>query len=205
MRRRTRLLIASYALLLTLVGGTRMASATFWGGSWPYNHNSNSQQLLYLPYGDYTGGDTNISSLVGGAAQEWVNAAAPPDLYNSSSYVFYLDLNGYIPDGTSYGYTFINNGNAANQNCGSPCGGPAFTTAHITFSTSRMDSCTSACRQSIVAHEMGHVIGLGHADGTNCYSLMVHLVNSAPSPAPYDVYDENLLYPNTHYPLTPAC
>jgi len=204
MRRRTRLLIAGYALLLTLVGGTRMASATFWGGSWAYNHNNNSQQLLYLPYGNYTGNDSNISSVVGGAAQEWVNVAAPPDLYNSSSYVFSLDLTGDIPDG-SYGYTWINYGNAGNQNCPSVCSGPTFTTARITFNTSLMDSCSGSCRQSIVAHEMGHVIGLGHADGTNCYSLMYHLVNSAPSPAPYDVYDENLLYPNTHYPLTPAC
>lgn len=211
MRTRTRILIAGYLTLLALVASPRLASASYWGGSWPYSYTNNAYQLLYLPYGNYTGGDPHVSALVGPAAQEWVNAPAPPDVYSSGSYLFYLDLNNGIPGGNA-GYTWINNGNLGNMNCANPCNGKGtYYTAHITFATAVMNSYSNALAQGIIAHEMGHVIGLGHADynnPSNCRSLMYHVVTTNDpglAPSGYDVWQENVLYPNTRYGAHYAC
>ena len=212
MRRRIRYLIAGYMTLLTQLAGTRMASATFWGGSWPYSSGSNSYQLLYLPYVNQCGSDSHICPYIGSAAGVWNNASAPPNLYSAGSGKFSIGLSSNIPyDGITYIYG--NGVPSGPQDCSSTCYGSGnYTSANIYMRYTSMDGYSSSINQSLIAHEMGHVIGLGHADENNpgnCPSIMYHnTVNDSrfrSNPTGYDVWNMNTLYRNTRWSANYSC
>lgn len=205
MHRWIRIAIACYLALLTLFASTRFASATFWGNSWPWS--SPNQVTLPILYVDQTGSDHNFSNDVYNAAFEWDTTNSPADYLSkdptgAAEGSVVVNLVQSLPNNWD-GATYISGQNVPGvpSNCSSPCSGSGnYTGVTVSMKQPTMDQYSDDLRVHLIAHELGHGLGLGHADGSGNSSIMYHDVNTpgdTSSPTGYDVCNLNTLYPNS--------
>jgi hypothetical protein len=190
-----RFLAACGAVALGIVAYTHQASATIWA-AWPWSQN---QAALSVLYADHTGNYPAISSQTYNAAWAWDQTNTPADyVSNSGGYGVVGTVSIYvsdnIPDSGSYGWTSYSTSNGRMSG------------ATITIRPSVAKWSAPAITQ-LLTHEMGHGLGLGHADGFNCYSVMYHTPGShyTQAPAGYDESDLNTDYPNAYNAPSHAC
>lgn len=181
-------------LCAPLLGTRGTALAVLECCPWPYNSSQNvNLNISYLNYGD-----TYLAPMIDNAANQWSSQLAPPTLIKN------------CPPGC-VGTTTVSAGSPQCGWCGgwtSFSGNPR-TSSSIVMNESYLKASSSVIAQALVDHEFGHAIGLWHADGTGCHSVMwSYLGGNNPyttSPSGYDVSEENRMYPNPWWHTTSAC
>ncbi len=156
---------------------------------WPYNSASN----LYLNLNYVNYGDPFLGPLVDNAASTW-SATHTPVILNANGSGPITVAAGTPQCGNCGGYTSIS---------GSP-----IQSASIVMNESYLKASASQYQSGLVIHEFGHALGLAHADGSGCTSVMysnLTLAHATTSPAGYDVSELNRAYPNSTWPPSGAC
>ncbi len=209
MYRRARALATCAALGLTLLASVspQPASASYWGGSWPWS--GPGQTVLSLNYVNNTGGDSKVVNNVTYAANDWTNSSTPV-AYNSvgSASITVGIVND--PSNQDAGDTRIwsHATELFDQSNGSPCcGSNNYTAATIVLNTYLFDQSLYATgspaslRERVAEHEFGHAFGLGHSNVASCTnSIMYTPTNYVSYPTSYDGYYTDHLYPSNAWP-----
>ncbi len=177
-------------------------SAHFMGGHWPWSY---GHHLLYLNY------DSNCTTWQATSdAATWSWSVTWTPLWFSkvatdcSPHAEQVDIfNGYNSNASYLGWT---------QNYDRDCyllwcwWDPDWTTTyvssiiHLNTAAGSFGSLSAFNQQAVVAHELGHSLGLAHAgyyagESTGAYSIMDWCCYSYNTPQSHDVNDINYLYP----------
>lgn len=159
MRRRLPLRLASFAVVVGLLQIFSFTSADayvragcMWNTSYP------GYQL--------TGGVYQTSTIA--AANAWTNSAAK---------VSFVGTTG--PDADDIKIYVVNNGNNGQDGKANwYCTGSRSTSGSATYNSYYTNGYSAAGKQQLMVHELGHLLGLGHAGGSNCSGQPIMWSNS---------------------------
>ena len=176
-------LFVSVVCLIVILSVPGVSYAVSLGGRWQSNPTYNSSGLV-------------MQAQVNSAIQDWNSALSSVDSSITISYSTAASATLGITE-NFFGYT---GWNAMGTPGPDPYSG-TYTYAGISLNRTYMDGFSNTKRRAIIAHEVGHILGLAHYNSSSPRSLMYYAGSSVYfddwgiySPQAFDVSELGLIY-----------